>query len=559
MGSFIKKLFSSSASSATTENSSAELAWLKTLDPLDDVTALNLAAKHLSLLIADESRPIKKRLDFLCAVDAYILPRAAKLSTQYAKISHLRPDLAANITSAAYGYYRQSYLNYLRLVELIIAIPKDPTLEHNTLLLAMARAIDIALTMIKWRYFDHTPTPAKVWLQIYMLYEIASEANLLEVPIKTFSNSAPTTIAAYIAQAGLFGSLENANMQNQHYQITAYLLKSWLTEMSFFDQFNQEVHLFVIDLQKDVCAKRARHFKQTDSCRFWDIDAFEAKIISTIRLTEQGQLPADISLTEIGDIRSLHETLQILRSDWSKTEYVRQRRKENRHKTRQSASITYGILNICNQIEHYGRKKLSSSLNVSTANNKTLDERLSSHASIRRESTTTLFVEPQHEIWTVTDESPKGLGVTMPKEAKSWAKTGKLISVAMDERPPRVIIAMIRGVMPTRNMNELRVGLEVIARFASWAHMRAIERAPSFEPVDKFSPLANNNSIVMGFTVIHLPIEAGLSAEPTLILPKIEYHVNEIYEIILNGTTKLIRLGSPIEAKDDWVRVIFPH
>lgn len=560
MNSFIKNLFRFSASSTDNEDEAADLAWLKSLDAVDDVAALNLATKHLSSLIADETRPIKQRIDFLFAVDHKALPRATKLSAQYAKVDSLRPELATTISNAAYNYYRQSYLNYLRLVELIIASPKDPSLENNTLLIVIARALDLAMTMIKWRYFDHSSTPAKVWQQTHMLYEIATKTNLLEIPIKAFEYSAPTTIAAYIAQVSLFGSLENANMQKQHYQIAAYLLKCWLTEVSFSNQINQGTHLFVIDLKKDACAKRTRHFEQTDSCRFWQIDAFEEKIISTLQLTEQGKLPPDIPLAEIGDVRSLHETLQVLRSEWSKNEYIRQRRKETRQETNHTASIAYGILDICNLVDYNARKQLTNKLSMPTSTNKSLDDRLFSHASIRREGpTNVLYVEPKQDIWAITDESTKGLGARAPKEAKSWVKSGKLVAVAMDERPPRVLIAIIRGVMPSRHLNQVHVGLEVIARFANWAQMRPIEPPPSLEPIDKFSPLASNNAITMGFSVLYLPIEAGLSEESTLILPKIEYRANEVYEITLNGTTKLIRLGNPIDAKDDWVRVIFPH
>ena len=560
MNSFIKNLFRFGASSTDIEDEAADLTWLKSLDSLDDVTALNLVTKHLTSLMADDSRPFKQKVDFLFAVDNKALPRATKLSAQYAKVGNLRPELATSIITAAYNYYRQSYLNYLHLVELIIASPKDPSLENNTLLIVIARTLDLAITMIKWRYFDHSSTPAKVWQQTHMLYEIATKTNLLEIPIMAFEHSVPTTIAAYIAQASLFGSLENTNMQKQHYQIAAYLLKFWLTEVSFSDQINQEKHLFVIDLKKDACAKRTRHFEQTHSCRFWHIDAFEERIISTLQITEQGKPPSDIPLGEIDDVRSLHETLQILRIEWSKSEYVRQRRKETRQAINQTASIAYGMIGICNLVDHNARKVLSNALRMPSSTNKSLDDRLSSHTSIRMEGTTnTLLVEPKQDIWTITDESSKGLGARAPKEAKSWVKSGKLVAIAMDERPPRVLIAMIRGVMQSRHLNQVHVGLEVIARFANRALMRPIEQPPSLEPIDKFSPLTSNNTITIGFSVLYLPIETGLSEESTLILPKIEYRVNEVYEITLNETTKLIRLGSPIDAKDDWVRVVFPH
>lgn len=560
MKSFIKNLFKGSTSLSNDVDAPTELAWLKTLEPLDDVNALNLGTQHLALLIADQSKSIKQRLDFLFAVDGIILPRAVKLLKQYAKVESLRPALANNISNAGYSYYRQSYLNYLRSVELIIASPKDPNLENNTLLILIARALDVAIMMIKWRYFDRSSAPAKVWLQIYMLFEIASKANLLDIHIKAFDSSLSTTIAALIAQISLFGSLENANMQKQHYLIASYLLESWLTEMSFSNQYNQETHLFVIDLHKDTCAKRTRHFEQTDGCRFWHIDSFEEKIINALQLTEQGKLPIGIASIEIGDVKFLHETLQILRTEWSKKDYVRQRRKETRHEANHTASIAYGILEICNLVQYYDNKKLSTKLSAPSSVNKSLDNRLSSHTSIRREGTiNVLIIEPKQDTWTITNESTKGLGARAPKEAILWVKSGKLVAIAMDERPPRVLIAMVRGVMPSKHMNQVHVGLEVIAHFSNWVHMRPMEVASIQNSNEKLSPLKTKNPIAIGFNALYLPIEEGLSNESTLILPKLEYRLNEVYEITLHGASKLIRLGSPIEAKDDWVRVVFPH
>lgn len=557
MNNFFKKIFNSSASSS--EALVLQLVWLKASESLDDVGALNLATKHLTTWLSDDTHPLNKRIEALSTIDTQILPRAEKLAAQYAKAGALRPELETSIMNAAFNYSRQSYLNYLRLVELVIDAPATATLEHNTLLVIIAKAIDFAITMIKWRYFEHATAPASVWLQIYMLFEIAQRTELLEVPITVFSHSKPTTIAAYIAQISLLGKLEKANMQKQHYQTSAYLLKTWLNEVSFSNQYNKALHLFFIDLKKDACANRTRHFEQTNSCYFWHIDNFEAKVISSFALAEQGQLSDNLALAQIVDIKSLRETLQIMRSDWSKTEYVRQRRKESRLDTKQSASIAYGILDICDQVEHYARKKINVSLNI-TPSNKSLDEKLSSHTSIRRDaSENSLVLEPQHEVWVIKDMSQKGLGAIAPKQSKSWVKPEKLIGMAMDERPPRVIIALVRGIMPTRDLNKIHVGVEVIARFATWGRMRAIEGPVNPEPVDLFAPLAGSNAIAMGFTALYLPIEAGLSEESTLILPKVEYRANEIYEVTINDTTQLIKLGSPIEAKDDWVRVAFPH
>lgn len=563
MANFIQKLFKTNLNKLASENLIPELAWLKSLSALDDITALNLATKHLAAILNDDTLSLKKRIDYLSAIDNNTLSRAEKLAYQFAKSGSLRVDLELSITSAAFNYYRQSYLNYLRLIELLTANQMVSNVDHNALLISIANVASISINMVKWRYFDQVPAPANLWLQLFKLYEIADKKDVLNIPVQAFSdvleNAPSTTISAFIMQACMLGTLENTNMQRIHFQTTAYLLNTWLTNVDMAVQFDKSSHLFVVDLKKDACAKRTRHFTSTSTSRYCHIDTFESELTNALQLTELGQLPASLLLNEVGDIKNLHETLQILRSEWSKAGYVRQRRKEERQEIEKTAAIAHGILDICNQVEHYAKKTSNVGLNI-ISNRKSLDEKLSSHTSIRRESNVnTLQIEPQHEAWTIIDESSRGIGATALKESKEWLKTGKLVGLAMDERPPRVVIAAVRAIMPMRDVNKLHVGLEVIARFASWAHMRAIEPKAKIESPNKFAPLTGSNSITMGFTALYCPIEAGLAEESTLILPKVEYRLNEIYEITVNRSTKLIKLGSPIDTKDDWVKVVFPH
>ncbi len=563
MANFIKNLFKININKVTKQNLPSELAWLLSLDTLDDVSALTLTTKHLAVILNDDALTVKKRFDYLSMVEAHTLPRAEKLAYQFAKSGNLRADLELNMTNAAFNYYRQSYLNYLRLIELLNATSLDSSIDHNTLLISIANVASISINMLKWRYFDHVPAPANMWLQLFKLYEIADRKDVLNIPIQAFGTAfgtAPSsTISAFIMQASLLGTLENTNMQRMHFQTAAYLLNTWLNTVEMATNFDEAAHLFVIDLKKDACAKRTRHFTITPSNRYCQIDAFESKLTSALALTEQGQIPQDLELAEVSDIKNLHETLQILRSEWSKLAYVRQRRKEDRQVIEKTAVIAYGILEICNQMEHYAKKTSNVGLNI-ISSRKSFDEKLSSHTSIRREgSLNILQIEPHYEAWTISNESARGIGATTSKESKTWLKTGRLVGLAMDERPPRVIIAVVRAVMPMRDLDKLHVGLEVIARFANWAHMHAIEPQASLEPTNKFAPLAGSNSISMGFNALYCPIEAGIANESTLILPKVEYRQNEIYEITVNRSIKLIKLGSPVDAKDDWVKVIFPH
>ena len=544
--------------------------WLSDLKDLDDLAALQFSTKHLTQLLnptdVDEAINLEQQLDFIFELETLNQHRLEKLSEQLANVENMKVELENNIFDTCYNYCRQSYICHLKIIEQAFSTSKLATEKtyqpsDNTLILLLARALNAAFNMIKWRLFSQTNPPAKVWLQINMLYKLATQRSLLNNPIELFDLSASATLAANFVQCWMLGHLERTSMQKYQVEITARVLTSLLTRVHISNKYTLEQYLFFIDLEKDMSAKRMRDAYASDSCRYWEIDELEKQLTVAKTVSERGEIPQSLAFSKIDHAQKLNATLVLLVDEWKRHGFVRQRRKSIRQASSKTARVNAGIVNISNQVHQ--ANQISSGLRLSR-DGTTLDERLRAHTTLKQNSNLTIN-SGSLDTWIITDESLQGLGTRVNKYANILARPNKLLGLMIDDDPSKIIIGMIRSVKPTQ-ANQLRAGIEIISHYPVWIQLKQSQHQDNFTDTvidsESMSHLNAKNTLStadMGFFAgIYLPIEAGLSEASMMILPKTHFHANKHYNISMNDETKQVLLEDPIESRDDWVKVAFP-
>ena len=543
---------------STSKKNHGYAAWLTELADMDDLAALTYSTKQLHLIIAEPISDYQQLHDLMIALEEIHFAKLDKLSLQFANTEHLKADLETSISETCFQYCRQSYICHLKVIEKVIS-PNRFNLADDMPLQMISRAIYTATNMLKWRMFVQASPPTKMWLQVFMLYRIANQQALLNITMLMFKETPSTTLGAYFVQLYMLGQLVQANLQKAHVDIALRVLNQWLTRAHISKVLTPEQYLFYIDCEKDVPAKRMRNFAPNEHCRYWDLDALEKQISVAINTADRGEIPQNLADSPINNAKKLHETLSILLSEWRKNGYIRQRRKEPRQATSKTAKVNAGIQNICNQVLQ--ANQISSGLRL-TRDGKSFDERLLGHTVLRQTNSLSpnlLANSGTLDTWIVTDESLHGLGTRVNKYANILARTDKLIALMMDEDPSEVVIGMIRGVKPTSG-NQLKVGVEIQSRHATWIEIRQIGLQEAFpDTLSERNAFKQNSAIDFGvFAGIYLPIEAGLNEVSTLILPKLNYRSNTNYAININDVPKRAMLGEPLESRDDWVKVLFP-
>ena len=175
-----------------------QMAWLHELEDMDDLSALQYATKQLDLAFnhAEDLNvlSLQQQLDLILKIETLNQARLEKLSTQFSNVENMKADLESNIADTCYAYCRQSYICHLKIIEKVFDTNKTQLEAHfkmdgNTPNLLIARALHTAFNMIKWRLFSQANPPAKVWLQINVLYRIAAQKMLLNSPVELFDLS----------------------------------------------------------------------------------------------------------------------------------------------------------------------------------------------------------------------------------------------------------------------------------------------------------------------------------------------------------------------------------
>ena len=526
-------------------------AWVLELVDMDDLSALKFSTQKLAAMAEEIQLNTQQKLDLLIEVEELNQPRLEKMATQFVNVTNMKSDLENSISDTCYQYCRQSYICHLKIIELVIN-PSKFTLTGNMAVIILARAINAAFNMAKWRLFMQQNPPTKVWLQIFMLYKIAHKQNLLNTPIELFPMSPSTTLSAYIVQICMLGQLAQATMQRVHIEIAARLLKAWLTRAHLSNKHTPEQYLFYIDLERDNAAKRMRNFEPNDSCRYWELDDFEKQLNVATTVSDRGEMPESLIFSKIDNVKKLNETLNILQAEWRKKEYLRQRRREERSATSKTAKVNAGIADICNQVLQ--ANQIKSGLRMAKSG-KSLDELLRGHTVLKQTNNIALNSNAL-DSWIITDESKHGLGARVNKYANVLARQDKLIGLVIDDELDKVVIGMIKGIKPTQG-NQIKVGIEVISRSAKWVQLQQAQENSSFlDTVSEINASHRGSPIDIGlFSGIYLPIEAGLADASYLILPKISFRPNAKYIIHIDGKHKRGVLGTPVESRDDWVKI----
>ncbi|MBC7755370.1 MAG: hypothetical protein H7Z20_01770 [Bdellovibrio sp.] len=571
MKTFIQKIFNLNAD----KHSHSLTAWVDQLEEMSDLNALQFATQQLVQLInpADdaETLALQQQYDFILNLEALNFSRLEKLSTQFSSVENMKLELENSICEICYNYFRQTYIFQLKIIEQIAehskaqqVIALNTKADHLTLL--VARTLYAAFNMVKWRMFSQANPPAKVWLQINVLYRFSAQRALLNNTVAVFNHASMTTLSALFVQIYMLGQLTHASMHKYQLEIATRVISALLSRARISDKFTPEHYLFCIDLQQDAPAKRIRDPHPSGSFRYWELDELEKLLTVAVTVSDRGEIPQSLALAKIDNVKKLNETLHILLAEWKKTGYVRQRRKITRQASSKTARVESGINEICNQVKQ--ANLISGSLHdglhqLHPLQSHSFDERLRLQTSLRSNSLIAA-TSGTLDTWMITDESPHGLGVRVNKYANILARPDKLIGLMIENETTAIVIGMIRSVKPTQG-NQLRVGVQIISHHPSWVQLKRVDNNEVFantntnaEFQDNFNAIKPSSLDMDLFSGIYLPIEGGLSDTSCLILPKIYYRANATYSVTIAGVAQNVKLGEPIESHDDWVKLEFP-
>ena len=525
-----------------TKTNAADLSWLNDLTKLDDITAIENSTRKLKDCFTDDAINEADRLRMLLATDTENRQRVLKITRQFVDFENIRPELENHIASTMYFYHRQIFVGYRSFIDRFLDTGGDIIFTYNRLPVILGRALKAAYSMARWRYYRQQSVADMTWSEIFDLYRILEQESLLDITVNLYKDEAETHLAASFIQACMLDSLSSSSLSKQKVEKTALLLEKLIPWSQVSKHYDEHKHLFYVDLTQDQGAKRIRLFEPHTSCRYWGIEQLSARIDADIEALDR-DLPHD--LESIGSSSELLEILTLLRLEWSRHAYTRQRRSEERQKVIKHVIVSYGFQDVCNQLKS-ATKNLYLAPQEQSENS--LDDRMAIHNRIRT-APSVLYENLTKERWMISDESSSGYGVIFSDEPPSTLKLGKLVGLAVEDQPERLIIGNIRSInKPAKGDNH--IGIKILGRQATW-----VQLCHAGLKTENSSGIDDASDQVLKFPAIFLSAEPDHSDSPTFLLPRIEYLEHGIYQLFLQSQKSLVQLGSPIESRDDWIQV----
>lgn len=476
--------------------------------------------------------------------DAKLRGNLMALVTQYVASPTLIAAAEEKLWQTVYDGYQALHAAYTVLLEHHEASPAASTLP-DAIPQILLNLVDTLRLTAQWHYLRYQAMPVGGWLRLHELYRQAEALGCAQKPLQRYPNEPETSVMCCYLEALLLDSLNHTSMLKAEIQLVANLLGHWCRRVTLEADYDKARHLFFVALDDDCGGRRLRQFRPSPSNRYWDTDCLVTEVERLLHYLKQDSLPDGFTLppgTGYADCRLLAEHML---AEWSRYDYLRQRRHEERSKVVNRAQVVHGILNICQHLKNvfYSRRS------------RPQYHDLQSHPlsqETRKPSKMSAASNPTH--WHIREESPHGLSALVDAGMNLWLRPGKLILLDYAMDPDLPALGIVRSIRQEDHAMR-RVGIEIVSYTMSQVRLKLLARPSQAQESlssDVFLSLAAEGE--PSFPALYLPADEEKNIPATLLLPNTECITGSIYALRTDTHYHKARLGRILERRDDWVR-----
>ncbi len=541
---------------SSAQRAAAEYAWVTDLEHMDHIDALKLTIEKIPLQSLEAGKSTQRQVDALIKslllIDDSSYLRVQAVTNNFMRVARDNKVLESRVVDIVYGYQRRLYLSYKALLDFIVTEKLNITVEQIHLLLA--RTINAAFLMAKWRYFQDQVAPIGTWIQIHGIVKTVERLSLLHQSILLYENDEiEITLASLLVRGYMLDTLTKGSYSRHQIELTAQVLNQWISNPRIQNEYVKSEHTFLINLDLDKGPDRARGLSVVENCRFWKTGVLVANIQTFLCDAETNKPLQRFNLNSIATATVLVILFKKLLAEWVTVGYKRQRRRENRTPVNKVLNIYHGFDDICKKLA----PKSSSIVNANTnkLDTTSFELRVAMHSPVK--TTTNIYQNnPEVEAWLVVDESPNGLGISLGADVAEWVEPGKLVGLSSNDNVQQFVIAEIRSLKKLPN-GRYRVGVEVFDKQSKIALISQLEHDSVKEVADgyfvDFYSMEGNEQA--RFSGLFLTTYSQHDQAPMMIIPKSEYKAASQYTLNIDGNEKRVLVERAMSYHDDWVRV----
>lgn len=520
--------------------------WETAIGQMTEVEVLTEMKEQLVKVCHSKSGDFNSKMQLVLDIDEKTHRKVRELTRNYLKLMNKNSDVKKDIEIAVYAFLRQLYLTYTHI---IVEYKQQSSILLNTkrINLLLARYLNAAFMMAKWRYFDDQPAPVGLWSNIHQVIKIAEELTIINESLFLYDfQHKETSLATLLMRGFMLNTLQKGSYTSFQIELTDRVLKAWSTNLTISNQYNtQNEYQFFIHLDGDKSPQRLRSAKQHPDFRYWNTSRMVGLMESYLCAVNTGKSLESFNLLTMAKTEDLVDLFQKLRVDWCVTGYKRQRRTEEREVKYKRLNVSHGLDQISARINYLQHKStVAKSLPEPVSLALVMDAPLS-HGYYTDQQPNAY----ERENWTMLEESQHGFSIEMGKEISDWVKSGTLIGYSTIDNNNKIALAEIKTVRK-RADGTYRVGL---AKLTSNAIVLAINKVEKSTPFVADANCIDDENLALSETFHVLFFDDDMIEKPRLIMPRYQYKRASRYRVDMNGEIHMVLAGEVVNSHRDWV------
>jgi cyclic-di-GMP-binding protein len=531
------------------QDSSEDLDWLDTLAGMTDLDSLIAIKEQLSKMDFFYPKHLKNKIDLVLDVDENSYRRVKRVTYNYLIKLKNNKSLKSDTQVVMYEYHRQLYASYSQILDAYKAQVKVK-LSPEQINLVLARYLNAAFMMSKWRYFDDQPAPFGVWDNVHKVIRIAEELAIMNKNLFLYSYQIKETSIATILKRGfMVDTLHKGNYSQLEIELTDRILKIWSTNPLIVNTFKPNRYHFFIQLEDGKGPERLRVQERFANCRYWKttrlIDLMEAYLCAV----DMQKPLREFGLEKVARSSVIVKLFKKLRIDWCVEGYARQRRSEKRNQKNSLINVSYGISTIHHRLM---AKQAQQKEKESERGGFTFDLKVATHEINQTHSTRSATHVVGDENWWMVDESKSGFAVDFGLEPASWAEIGLLVGYTEMGYKNAFNIAEIKSVRKLAN-GTYRAGFKKISYNVAAVRVSVMEKTTFSQPVEGYYLDDGQDNVSYSEDFPGFLVDNDASLMPKLLISRNQFKRGKTYNLNIDGDNHLIRAGKVINKQRDWI------
>jgi hypothetical protein len=506
---------------------------LQSEPPLEVVERL---AHWAGTLHDTEGFGFRDRLTAVTLLDDFSRPVADRLyATLLARLHAVEPAQRRTFDMLS-DFWRKLSAAYGRCVADNERSEKGTTRAHDELALALGRTFRCAGQAARLRCLRFLAIGNDTWPQLYRPYAFAEVAHVDEHAVVLYPHEPRTTPRAELLRVLALSLAATDELPAEQIELAWRILGRFAISFAWSRE-PQPACNFVADLSGGKPYHRRDRETAAASKRHFGSGPALGKLEDIERLSEANMLTEE---ARFGREYTPAQVVSVIRHLRMHLGAAPPRRRYPRTAANVSLSVLHGYRPICQRVP------------AVDAATKTLDK---AGEAARKKATLQLQaeeIESAPEAWKEKDRSDWGMGVEIPAGAGKWAEPGVLVGIRENEAAPLWVGAIRRLDMDEKGPSHC--GVQILSKkpLACWMRMLGRE--------DALATKWETTSAKYQFNylrVVLLPDARMSHDHPVMLMEASSFVPGQTCELMLGGTTRMIRMAEFLEHGADYVRLAF--